>query len=451
MKNPLKILLAVTIFGLIISVFSFCKKTDQAPVKAEVDHSNMAGMNDKEAPSAAPTPKKEKKQIYHCPMHPTYTSDKPGDCPICGMKLVPVESDEHEADVKKAAVKEMSAKIDGLTKIKISSEKQQLIGVKTAVVDVRPFNKSVVTFGKVDFVDKNVALVNAKFEGWIEKPFIESTGQIVKKGEPLVSIYSPDLVSTQREYLLALKSKGSDASGGQMLLDSARQRFKLWDISDSQINALEKSGEPTKTMTLNSPIAGFVVEKNVLAGQKIGSGETLFKIADLSKVWIEGEVYEADLSLIKVGQKASISLSYFPEEKFPGNVSYIYPYLNPSTRTNKIRIDALNPQGKMKPDMFANIEIQIDSGVRLSIPVEAVLDYGDKKIVFIDKGEGYFEPREVTLGETAAGDFYEVKSGVVEGEKVVSSANFLIDSESRLKSAIEQMGKPASGHEGHQM
>lgn len=428
--------------------------------------------------------KKPGKQLYQCPMHPTYTSDKPGECPICGMTLVPVEEeprikkkimyrstmnpnevsdkpgkDSMGMEMEPFEVEETPAvsNVQGRSTIKITPEKQQIIGVKTGTVELRKLEKTIRTVGRIDYVEPELAFINTKFEGWIEKLYADYTGQFVKKGAPLAEIYSPELVSTQQEYLLAyksLKNKENNEvidiiSSNLSILDSAKQRLKLWDITDDQIKNLEENGEIKKTLTIHSPVNGFVIEKNVIQGQKIMPGENLYKIADISRVWIYGDIYEYEVPLIKIGQEVKITLSYFPGETFTGRVSYIYPYLNTETRTNKIRIEAENPEFKLKPGMYANLEIVVDYGTVLTIPVEALLDSGERKYVFVALGDGYFEPREVKLG-ISSDDYYEVVEGLKEGEKVATSATFLIDSESSLKAAIEQMGKPSGGeHAGH--
>ncbi len=422
------------------------------------------------------------KALYHCPMHPTYTSDKPGDCPICGMKLVPVEPQEKPAAAPPPAPKkktmyrstmnpnEVSDKpgkdsmgmdmvpfeveesgtvteVGGRIQVKISAERQQLIGIRTATVTSQPIHKLIKAVGRVDYAEPNISIVNIKFDGWVEKLFVDSTGRAVRKGEPLFDIYSPELVSAQQEYLIALKA-GSMLGETSSLLNSAREKLRLWGITDSQVEELGRSGQFKKTVTVYSPGPGIVVEKNVLQGQKIMAGENLYKIADLSRVWILGEIYEYELPFIKTGQEAKISLSYYPGESFAGKIIYIYPYLKPETRTNQVRIEVANPGLKLKPEMFANLEIQVDYGTKLTIPADAVLDAGDSKIVFIAKGDGYFEPREVKLGVRGE-DVYEVLGGVSDGENVVTSANFLIDSESSLKAALSQMTKTAAGEQKH--
>jgi Cu(I)/Ag(I) efflux system membrane fusion protein/cobalt-zinc-cadmium efflux system membrane fusion protein len=421
------------------------------------------------------------KALYTCPMHPTYVSDKPGDCPICGMKLVPLEKEEKPAEKpapqKKIRYKstmnpaEISDKpgkdsmgmdmvpfeveeagetpaVGGRIAVKLSPERRQMIGVRAETVKIQPIHKLIRAVGRVDYAEPNVAFVNLKFEGWVESLFVDSTGRFVKKGEPLLDIYSPELVSAQQEYLLAVKAKNSLGDSGLSVLKSSRERLKLWDISDAQVENLERAGEIKRTLTLYSPFSGFVIEKNVLRGQKITAGENLYKIADISRVWVYGDIYEYELPFIKTQQEARITLSYYPGEAFTGKITFIYPYLNAETRTNRIRVEVPNPSFKLKPEMFANLEIHVDYGAKLAIPVDSVINAGEKKIAFVDLGDGYLEPREIRLGVKGEG-IYEVLAGVREGERVVTSANFLVDSESSLKAALRQMTRSPAEEPKH--
>jgi RND family efflux transporter MFP subunit len=370
--------------------------------------------------------------MYRSTMNPNEISDKPGKDSM-GMEMVPFEVEEAGPSA-----------VGGRAVVKISPERQQLIGVRTATLKVQPIHRLIRAVGRVEYAEPNISLVTLKFEGWIERLFVNSTGRLVRRGEALFEIYSPDLVSAQQEYLLALKAKEITGSSGLSVLGSAREKLKLWGITDQQVENLERTGEIKRTLTIYAPSSGFVIEKGVLLGQKIMPGENLYKIADLSTVWVLGDVYEYELPLVKKGQGAMISLSYFPGETFSGKITYIYPYLNPETRTNRVRIEVKNPGFKLKPEMYANLEIHVEYGTKLAIPVDAVLDAGVKNVVFVDKGDGYFEPREVKLGAKGEG-VYEVLAGVAEGEKVVTSANFLVDSESSLKAALQQMTQGESG------
>lgn len=331
--------------------------------------------------------------------------------------------------------------------VQISLERQQLIGVRWGTVAKRPLQKVIRTVGRIDYDEKRIGVVSPKISGWIEDLYVDFTGRFVRKGDPLLTLYSPELVSTQEEYLLALdarrdwsKSPISEVSeGGNLLAESARRRLKLWDISETQIRALEESREPKKTLTLYSPFTGYVLEKEVNRGQFVEAGMRLYKIADLSTVWLIADIYEYELPLIRLGQQAAVRLAYYPGEAFAGKAIYIYPYLDPQTRTAKVRFEFPNPKGKLKPEMFADVELTVRLGERLTVPEGAVIDTGTRKVVIVDRGSGYFEPREVRLG-IQAGDAFEVLDGLEAGERVVTSANFLIDSESKLKEAVGGMG-----------
>ena len=260
--------------------------------------------------------------------------------------------------------------------VQISPERQQLIGVKSGTVEMKPLEKVIRTVGRVDYDEKRIVTVSPKIGGWIEDLYVDFTGKYVKQGDPLLTIYSPELVSTQEEYLLALQARKSlskspfpeVASSGESLAESAKRRLKLWDISDDQIKALEETGQAKKTLTLYSPFTGFVLEKSAYKGMSVMPGMALFKLADLSVVWLYGDIYEYELPFIRLGQQASIQLSYMPGETFTGKAIYIYPSLNPETRTAKVRFEFPNPQGKLKPEMYANVEIKVRLGQRLAVP-----------------------------------------------------------------------------------
>jgi Cu(I)/Ag(I) efflux system membrane fusion protein len=340
--------------------------------------------------------------------------------------------------------------------VQISSERQQLIGVKIGTAEMKPLEKVIRTFGRVDYDEKRIVTVSPKVGGWIEDLFVDFTGRYVRQGDPLLTIYSPELVSTQEEYLLALQARKSlskspfpeVASSGESLAESAKRRLKLWDISDDQIRALEESGQARKTLTLYSPFTGFVLEKSAFKGTSVMPGMALYKLADLSDVWLYADIYEYELPFIRLGQQASIQLTYLPGETFTGRVIYIYPSLNPETRTAKVRFEIPNPQDKLKPEMYANVEIKVNLGQRLAVPAGAIIDTGIRQMVIIDKGSGYFEPREVKVGGKVD-DYYEVVKGLKPGDRVVTSANFLIDSESNLKAAVSGMaGMPGMDHSG---
>ncbi len=363
------------------------------------------------------------KTQYHCPMHPNYTSDRPGDCPICGMKLVKTEEQTSGHALPPGAVT-------------VSPEMQQAIGLATDTVARRMMVQEIQAVGKVVYDERRIASVNTKVGGWIDKLYVDYTGKPVAKGEPLFSIYSPDLVSAQEEYLAAVKAGGD-------LAESAKDRLKLWDISEQQIQEITRTGKALRALTITAPTDGFIVEKNVLAGKYVQPGEELYKIASIATVWVEASVYEYELPSVKVGQKAQVSLTYNPGEPFTGRVSYIYPYLNPETRTATVRIELANPRRKLLPEMYANVLLTKDLGEKLTVPEDAIMDTGERQMAFIAHPEGHFEPREVKV-RARSGGYYEVLSGLEEGDVVVTSANFLIDAESRMKSALSS--KDHSGH-----
>lgn len=337
--------------------------------------------------------------------------------------------------------------------VEISSQQQHLIGVKTVKVSLKSIQKVIRTVGRIEADEQKQATINTKIEGWIEKLYVDYTGRYVKKGEPLVEIYSPELLATQQEFLEVLKwakqpgdkkkddmlslmlAKDADAS-----LDAARKRLRLWDISEAQIKQIEQMGKPVRTLTLYSPVSGFVTQKMAVLGMKVMPGEKLFDIADLSTIWIIADIYEYELPFVKVGQPARITLSYFPGKELSSKIDYIYPTISADTRTAKVRLTLPNPGGQLKPEMFTNVEIKISLGKKLVIPESAVIDTGTSQVVYVDKGEGVFEPREVELG-LRADRFVEVLQGIKAGEKVVSSANFLIDSEAQLKGVKPLKGK----------
>jgi Cu(I)/Ag(I) efflux system membrane fusion protein len=336
--------------------------------------------------------------------------------------------------------------------VEIPVDKQRMIGVKTVEAGVKPLQHVIRTVGRIEYDEKRLSTVNTKIEGWIEKLFVDYTGKYVRKGEPLAAVYSPELVATQQEFLNVLKwagqTKGAQngnmqkmlSSDAEVILEAARQRLRLWDISEKQISEIEKTGKTLRTLTIYSPVDGYVVQKMALQGMKVMPGEKLFDVADLSRVWIIADIYEYELPLINIGRSAAITLSYFPGREFNSRIDYVYPTLSAETRTIKVRFAIPNPGEKLKPQMFTNVEIKVDLGKRLAIPDDAVMDTGVRQIVYVDKGDGYFEPREVKLGLRAEG-FREVLAGLKAGEKVASAATFLIDSEAQLKGVVPLEGR----------
>lgn len=334
--------------------------------------------------------------------------------------------------------------------VEIPKDKQQLISLKTTSVAIKPLQKIIRTVGRIEYDERKMATVNTKYEGWIEKLRVNATGSYVKRGEPLAEIYSPELLATQRELLNALKWKNStkkDSELGALLtkdaetiLEAARQRLRLWDITEEQIKTLEETGRTIRTLTLYSPVSGYVNQKMAIQGMKVMPGEKLFDIVDLSSVWVLADIYEYELPVIKIGAQAAISLSYFPGKEFLSKIDYIYPTLAGETRTARVRFTLPNPGGQLKPQMFTDVSLKINLGKRLVVPEDAVIDTGLRQIVYVDKGDGNFEPREVSIG-LKTDQMVEVTRGLRVGEKVASSPNFLIDSEAKLKGVTPKTKK----------
>lgn len=393
--------------------------------------------HDHSAAAGSQTPKERKILYWVDPMHPAYKSDKPGIAPDCGMTLVPVYAN---------GSRESTGEHLPPGAIKISAAKQQLIGVQFGQVQFGPVERTIRAVGHLAFDETKITRVHTKISGWIDKVFVDYTGQLVKKGQPLFTVYSPDLLSTQEEFLIGLKAKQylSDSQfkdvsmGAQSLYNASRRRLQLWDISDAQIEELERTQKPTRDLTLYAPDDGFVTKRNAFPKQQVNPDTEVYELADLSTIWVLADVYEYELPEIKLGQTARVNLTYFPGSPFAGKVSYIYPEVDNTTRTAKIRIELPNPDFRLKPDMYANVELEINYGKQLSVPQEAVLDSGTEQTVFVAVGDGYFEPRKVHLGPKVD-NRYIVLAGLKPQEKVVTSGNFLIDSESQLKSAVAAM------------
>ena len=392
---------------------------------------------DSETPAVA-----QKKVLYWVdPMHPAYKSDKPGKAPDCGMELVPVYAD---------GAGPATSTVTGYANVKLAPDRQQLIGVQTGMTEMRSLGRSVRTVGRVAVDETRLYKITTKFDGYIEKLYANVTGQQIRKGQPLFSVYSPDLLATQQEYLLALRAAKQSPS----LLAAARQRLLLWDVTPAEIRELERTGTARKSVTIDSPTNGYVLNKIAVAGARVTSGEPLFEIANLDHVWIQADVYESELPFIRLGASATTTLSYVPGRTWTGRVTFIAPTVDPMTRTVKVRSEFDNADGALKPDMFGDVVIQQPARQVVVVPDSAVLQTGTRSVVFVVKGDGTFEPREVSVG-TKSEQFYEVRSGLTAGEKVVTQANFLIDSESRLKAALSGMkaegrGQKAEGEQQHE-
>ena len=377
----------------------------------------------------------EKRILYwYDRMNPALRFNKPGKAPD-GMDLIPMYADSEQP---------MAEMPPGT--VKISSTKQQLIGVRTDTVKREPLKRTIRAVAQVQIDETKIARIHMKIAGWVDKVYVDFIGKLVRKDQPLFSLYSPDLVATQQEYLIARRAEKDLGTapfqevsrGSEALLGAARQRLRLWDMSEEQIRRLDETGDVSRTTTMYSPIDGFVLKREVFERTYITPETELYEIADFSTVWVNAEIYEFEVPYVKVGQYAQMTLSYFPGKTYTGNVVYIYPTVDPVTRTVRVRLEFPNPDFELKPDMFADVRLNIAYGTQTVVPQEAVLDSGNEQIVFVAMGDGYFEPRKVELGPRL-GDRIVILFGLKVGETVVTSGNFLIDSESRLKNAMAGM------------
>ena len=466
---------------------------------------------------------------YHCPMHPTYVTDQPGDCPICGMRLVPIDQKAatahavkytcpHHPDIvsdkpgtcpvcgmdlvpagaiakpERAAPSDGrkvlyyrnpmdpsvtspvplkdsmgmdyvpvysggtaggSGAVPGLVPIDIGPDGLRLTGVQTAPAVQERLVRTVRTVGTVIEDETRVRHVHTKISGWVEKLYVNFTGQAVRQGEPLLTIYSPELLASQEEYLRAMEAAARFASsdlvevrrGGADLVDAARRRLQLFDVPDSQIAELARTGKPQRTVTLPSPVSGFVTAKHTFEGQQVEPSLELFTVTDLSQVWIEADFYEYEARALRIGATGRLTLPYDSGKALSGRISYIYPTVNPDTRTLRVRFEFPNPGFALKPAMFADVELDVDSGPGLVVPDSAVIDTGQRQVVFVAMSDGRFEPRLVQAGARSGGRA-QILAGLSVGERVVTRANFLLDSESRLRAVIEGLDRRGVGKPG---
>jgi RND family efflux transporter MFP subunit len=426
--------------------------------------------------------------LYTCGMHPQVVQDHPGNCPICGMKLTPIRkqgatpgatasaSGERKIKYYKSTmlpgevrqtpgqdsmgmdmvpVYEEEAAASQASTIAVDPVTTQNMGIRTAAITRGPLRRTIRTVGTIEYNETALAEVTTKFKGWIEKLFVNATGQLVMRGEPLFEIYSPELYSAQTEYLIATDPSNKPTAENLSVKASAMTKLKFFDISEQQIAELEKGRQPRKTLRIMAPQDGFVVEKMVVEGQMVDAGMRIYRLADLGLVWVQAQVYEQDLVYLKLGQEATVTLSYLPDREFRGRVTYIYPNVDEKTRTAKVRMEFHNPGYFLKPGMFTTVRIVSElEPSALLVPDMAILRSGEKTTAFVALDGGRFEPRTVTLGPQAEGDMYEVLGGLSEGERVVTSGQFMLDSESQLREAIQKMlrpktpgaGEPAAGH-----
>jgi RND family efflux transporter MFP subunit len=422
---------------------------------------------------SAQAPQKSGRRIlyYVDPMHPAYKSDKPGIAPDCGMKLEPVYADEgpaaapverkilHYRDAKdhrytsdkpglnpetgndlEPVYEEAPAMKPGA--VQISAEKQQLIGVRYGQAEYTASGESIHAVGKVAVDETRISHIHSRTDGWIEKVYVNFMGDLVKKGQPLLTMYSPELLATQQEFLLALNAKDimqhstvrGVAADQDALVAAARRRLEHWELTEAQIEEIQRTRKPVTNVTLYAPVSGYVSARNAFPNQKIAPETDLYTVVDLSRVWVLANVFEYEAPLVRLGQPAVVDLPYQPGKSHRARVSYIQPQVDPATRTLQVRLELDNPALALKPDMFVDVELETPRRKRLTVPAEAVLDAGIQKTVFVDLGKGFFEPRQVEIGERL-GDRIEILKGLTAGERIVTSGNFLISSESQLRGA----------------
>lgn len=363
---------------------------------------------------------KNEKEYWTCTMHPQVHKDGPGACPICGMDLIKKVVDD-TADV--------SPKSDMEGMITLTTNKQILANVSTIKIKMENLKKELTAYSYLDFVEQNRKTIPAKFNGRIEKLFVDKTGDYIKKGQPLFEIYSPDLVQAQNDYLIALSN---NKNNNNSLLEASRKKLELFGLTSIQIDELKNSGKINLTLTYFSPVSGTVIEKKVQEGMYVNEGTAIYEVAELSTLWNIAEINETDLSTVKVGSKVKLKLKAYPGEEFTGRVTFIYPVINPQTRTVKVRSEFSSFNNKLKPQMYGETIFSADAGTGLLIPADAIIFTGNRNVVWIKTSDGMFEARDVNVG-SRFGEKYQILSGLTEGDEVAASGGFLIDSESQLK------------------
>ena len=361
-----------------------------------------------------------KRQLWHCPMHPTFIRDRPGQCGICAMDLVPVEEGGSTNG------------IPGRNAVFISPERLQQMGLVTTNVAKRALMKTIRTTATIEEDETRQAEISPRIGGFVQELYANVTGQRVARGDKLFKLYSPELLVAEREYFNAVNA------GGEALVRAAQRRLALLGLDEQQIDAIAATGQPSDTIDVTSPISGTVMLKEIKQGSSFMAGQKLYEIADLSHVWLHTFVREADIADVHTGQTATVTVSAFPNEVFDAHVTFVYPTIDAASRTLEVRLEAENKETMLKPDMWATADIEVDLGEKLAVPADAVIDSGKRTVAFVDKGDGHLEPRDVKIGKRTD-EFLEVKSGLAEGERVVLRALFLVDAESQLQAAVSGM------------
>jgi Cu(I)/Ag(I) efflux system membrane fusion protein len=476
--RPRLTILAVTLM-LAALAFTACKRGDAGAKPADVDyytctmHPSVKSQDPKaKCPicsmdlvpvmkkASASTNKPSDVDYYTCTMHPSVRSQDPkGKCPICGMDLVPVmkkgaaaqnETHDHAAPMPGMPMESSAtnaadaSRSDTPTEFTVPVERQQQIGVTYGSIEKRPLALTLRVVGNVASDKQRRWDYVTRVDGYVQRIFVSSRGELVEKDAPLLTLYSPDLLTTQNEFLDLLQTRDQAptnstsalAENTTQLIESAKRRLRLWNITDDQIAELEKTRKPQETLTLKSPFKGVIQDIGAVQGRRAMTGDRLVDVADLSVVWVWAQFYESEIALLKKDLPVTITTAAYPGETFTGKISLLDPFLNDASRTARVRVDVENADFKLRPDMYVNVELKLDMGEGLAVPVSAVLPTGQRNIAFLDKGEGKLEPRFLELGRKY-GDIYEVKSGLKEGDRVVNSANFLIDAEAKVQGALK--------------
>lgn len=384
---------------------------------------------------------------YVCPMHPEVRSPTPATCPECGMDLVR-ESELVTAPHDHGSPPPSGTDATPRAPVQLDLRRQQLIGVRLATAESATLERTVRAVGTVAFDETRLTDVNVRLEGFVRDLRVDATGVFVAKGAPLFTLYSPDLLATEQEYLLARRTRERVPPGGpeeagyvDRLASAARQRLQVWNLPGDALDLLERTGVARGLVTVPSPADGFVTEKNVVEGQRVMAGDTLYRLADLSSVWVEADVYERDLAVVRPGLAATVGVEAFPGETFPARVLLVAPSLDATTRTARVRLAIANRGARLRPGMFADVELAATRTRGLTVPADAVVDSGTRQFVFVSQGDGVFEPRRVEIGARTGG-LVEITRGLKEGEQVASGATFFIDSESQLRAAMDGFEEP---------
>lgn len=367
---------------------------------------------------------------YYCPMHPQIVSDQPGQCPICSMSLVPMKDAAATTPAPGAA-----PQVPGLASVDAPADRVQATGIRVEPARRSALAPTLRAVARIAPDDSRLARIHVRFGGYVERLFVAEQGAPVRKDQPLAAIYSDEVFRIEQELLQA-------KDWGDGLADRARQRLRVLGISQDEIAAMLKRGKPDEAVTIRSPVSGYVVGLNVVQGDRVDPDRELFEVADLTRIWAVADVYERDVARVRPGLAASLALDAYPGKRFEGRIQYVYPRLDPDTRTLPVRIALQNAGGELKPGLFGTIEIRLPAKTGVTVPSEAVIDTGDRRYVYVETAPGHFEPRAVTIGERS-GERIEVLDGLAEGDRVASSGNFFIDSESRLKASIAET--PSAG------